>query len=151
MSGAASGPARHAHVAEPEQSTLSTRRCPAVGKSRVVSAVTMNAETFTHGTFLSHSAKDQAVVCPLPVAASRQSAAPLAERLAREQEDGGALPRRRYAFGFRIADLRRPACRQMRSTRTGRSWRPARFGYAKSGNLETIAQPLLRRQSVPAK
>jgi len=72
------------------------------------------AESFSFDVFLSHSAKDKAVGRPLaewlrsdalkvwfdewelPVAASRQSAAFSAEGRARE-EDGGALPRRRYA------------------------------------------------------
>jgi hypothetical protein len=61
------------------------------------------AEAFQCVVFLSHSAKDKAVVRPLaerlrgdgPVAASRQSAAFSSERLAREDgEDGGALCRR---------------------------------------------------------
>jgi hypothetical protein len=69
---------------------------------------------FRFDVFLSHSAKDKPVVRAiaerlrqdglkvwfdewmLPVAASRQSAAFSAERLAREK-DGGALPSRRYA------------------------------------------------------
>jgi len=70
---------------------------------------------FTYDVFLSHSAKDKAVVRPLaerlradgvkvwfdewelPVAASRQSAANSSAGQAQQEEDGGALPRRRYA------------------------------------------------------
>jgi TIR domain len=70
---------------------------------------------FTHDVFLSHSSKDKATVralaerlrkdglklwfdeWELPVAASRQSAASLSEGQNREQEEGGALPSRRYA------------------------------------------------------
>jgi len=70
---------------------------------------------FEHDVFLSHSANDKAVVCPLTersrkdglkvwfdewelgVAASRESAANSSEGHAREvNKDGGALPRRRY-------------------------------------------------------
>jgi len=73
------------------------------------------ADEFTHDVFLSHSAKDKAVLRPLAerlkqdglrawldewkilVAASRQSAASsLADRKAFKGKDGGALPRRRY-------------------------------------------------------
>ncbi len=52
---------------------------------------------FTHDVFLSHSATDKAVVRPLPVAASRQSAAVSSGEPTREEEDGGALSRRRCA------------------------------------------------------
>jgi hypothetical protein len=75
----------------------------------------MQEPVFTCDIFLSHSAKDKAVVRPLaerlrqdglkvwfgqwatPVAATRQSAANSSTELMREEEDGGALPRRRYA------------------------------------------------------
>ena len=73
----------------------------------------MSDVAFTHDVFLSHSAEDKAVVramakrlqkdglrvwrdkWEIPVAASRQSAA--FSPGDQEQEDGGALPRRRYA------------------------------------------------------
>jgi hypothetical protein len=72
-------------------------------------------DALPYAVFLSHSAKDKAVVRPLaerlrqdglkvwfgqwatPVAATRQSAANSSTELMREEEDGGALPRRRYA------------------------------------------------------
>ena len=55
-------------------------------------------EEFQYDVFLSHRAKDKAVVRPLSVAASRQSAANSTARTARgAEEDGGALPLRRYA------------------------------------------------------
>lgn len=75
----------------------------------------MMPDQFPYDVFLSHSAKDKAVVRPLaerlreaglrlwfdewemPVAASRPSAAFSAGGQTREEEDGGALPRRRYA------------------------------------------------------
>ena len=86
--------------------------------------MTMPAE-FQYDVFLSHSAKDKAVVRPLaerlrqdglkvwlvpakrlredgvdewllPVAAARQSAANFSAGQVQEEEDGGALPRRRY-------------------------------------------------------
>ena len=63
----------------------------------------MNGSAFSYDIFLSHSAKDKAVVRPL------------AERL---RQDGRKVP---FHFGFRISDLRSPACRPMRSARTGRS------------------------------
>ena len=54
-------------------------------------------QDFQYDVFLSHSAKDKAVVRPRAVAASRQSAAFSSKRQTREKKDGGALPRRRYA------------------------------------------------------
>jgi hypothetical protein len=75
----------------------------------------MNGSDFPYDVFLSHNAMDKAVVRPLaewlradglrvwfdewelPVAASRQSAANIPTELAGNEEDGGALPSRRYA------------------------------------------------------
>src|SRR5450759_1595415 len=75
----------------------------------------MSDAAFTHDVFLSHSAKDKAVVrtvaerlrgaglrlwfdeWEIPVAASRQSAAFSSGGQPPEEEDGGALPSRRYA------------------------------------------------------
>ena len=71
----------------------------------------MSAE-FPYDVFLSHSAQDKAVVRLLT------------ERL---RQDGPKVP---FNFGIRISDLRSPACRPMRSARTGRNWRRARSGFA---------------------
>jgi len=89
----------------------------------------MNAAAFTCDVFLSHSAKDTAVVRPL------------AERL---RQDGLKVSSH---FGFRISDLRSPACRRMRSARipTGRDWRPARSGFGRTGGDEAIALPWAKR------
>jgi hypothetical protein len=83
---------------------------------------------FPYDVFLSHSAKDKAVVRPL------------AERLRQDGlkvwfdewvlKPGDSIPAKiedglePCDFGFRISDLRSPACRPMRSARTGRSSRP---------------------------
>ncbi|MEK7677945.1 MAG: ORF6N domain-containing protein [Verrucomicrobiota bacterium] len=86
--------------------------------------VTMPNE-FQYDVFLSHSAKDKAVVRPL------------AERLRKDGlrvwfdewalKPGDSIPAKIEEglepsdFGFRISDLRSLACRRMRSARTGRS------------------------------
>jgi hypothetical protein len=98
-------------------------------------------EAFTHDVFLSHSAKDKAVV--RAVAERLRSdglrvwfeqwelkpEVPLAHRMgegagvrAAKIEEGLEHSK----LGTRNAELRSPACRRMRSARTGRSWRPAR-------------------------
>lgn len=58
----------------------------------------MNDAVFQYDVFLSHSANGKAVVRPLHVASSRKSAANSScGQETRENEDGGALPGRRYA------------------------------------------------------
>jgi len=114
---------------------------------------------FPYSVFLSHSSKDQAIVRPLaerlradalkvwfdewvfPVAASRQSAAfPSDKPETRTEEDGGALPRRRYAekieegpfqLGTRNSEFGTP-----------RPCRPANAFGSDWAQLLTLAQPL---------
>jgi hypothetical protein len=56
----------------------------------------MNAPASPYDLFLSHSAKDKAVVRPLPVAASRESAAVPSAGQTPPREMSGALTRRRH-------------------------------------------------------
>jgi hypothetical protein len=93
------------------------------------------ATDFTHDVFLSHSPKNKAVVRPLAERLRQDGLkvwfdewvlkpeVPLAHRMgegsgvrAAKIEEGLEHAK----FGFRISDLRSPACRPMRSARTGR-------------------------------
>ena len=79
----------------------------------------MSTEAFTHDVFLSHSAKDKAVVRPL------------AERLRKDGlkvwfdewvlKPGDSIPAK-IEEGLEHSPIR--------SARTGRSWRPSRSGFA---------------------
>ena len=107
----------------------------------------MSAEDFPYDVFLSHSAKDKAVVRPLaerlrqdglkvwPVTPKRPRAGGFDEWMLKPGDsipvkvDPPSLRRsgktweglEPSSFGFRISDLRSPACRPMRSARTGPS------------------------------
>ena len=140
----------------------------------------MSALDFSYDLFLSHSAKDKAVVRASSLSASIPFSASDGEKVAKPDEvssesgeragvrcrnfhlaerlqvavrqhlkvwfdewvlkpGDGILAKieeglKQFDVGFRISDMRSPACRPMRSARipTGRDWRRARSGFGKT-------------------
>ena len=85
------------------------------------------ADDFKYDVFLSHSAKDMAVVRDV---AERLRGGGLRVWLDEwEIRPGGSIPAK-IEDGLSTPACSCSACRPMRSAPTGRSWRPARSGFA---------------------
>ena len=96
-------------------------------------------DEFLYDVFLSHSAKDKAVVRPLAERLRAdgvkvwfdewvlQPVVPLAHRMGEGSGVRAAkIEEGPFKFGIRNSEFQGSACRRMRSARTGRSWSPAR-------------------------